>query len=250
MKNYEIKIIDKCESTNDLLLEEINNGIGEGYSILSFYQSKGRGRNKKKWVSRSGNIFLSTLVEPKKSKKYWYQLSLLVGYSLIEALIDIGLSSNDLRMKWPNDILLNYKKVCGILIESIDNFVVIGVGLNVTSHPNKLKSYYEATHLGMKKNLIINDLKQITECVLDRIYFNYTTWTNFSFIYFYKKINTKLAFLNKNVFFKLNEYNNFGKIIGVNSQGHLKILIKNKVIKILPSDTFVCMHEKKNVPCN
>ena len=250
MKDYKITIIEECESTNDFLISKTKDGIAEGSSILSFKQTKGKGRNNKKWVSKPGNIFLSTVIKPLVNKRTWYQLSLLVGLSIYEALIEIGISKNNLRIKWPNDILINYRKVCGILIESFDDFVIIGIGLNVNSHPKKISSAIQATHLKFKQNLLIDDLKKISECILDRIYCNYKLWIDLSFNFFSSKINSKLAFLNENVLFLKDYQNKLGKLIGINEEGYLKILINDKEVKVLSSEVFSYKLEDDDVSCN
>ena len=150
MKPYEIKLIKTCKSTNDYLIEDALQGAQEGKSIISLKQTKGRGTKNNCWISDYGNIFLSTLLRPKGSKKYWPQLSLLAGLSVFETLLEIGVNRKDIKIKWPNDILLNFKKVSGILVESIDNFAVIGIGLNLKSSPKFVTGEFKATNLSRK----------------------------------------------------------------------------------------------------
>ena len=94
-------------------------------------ETKGRGRNQNKWISTKGNLFLSTIIKPKSDKSFWHQLSVIVGFSIIQVLVDIGVNSNLINLKWPNDILVDEKKICGILLESSDNFIIVGIGLNI-----------------------------------------------------------------------------------------------------------------------
>ena len=70
-------------------------------SILSFNQINGRGKRGKKWISQAGNIFLSTILQPSLSKKYWHQISLLASFSVFQALIEIGVDKEHLKIKWP-----------------------------------------------------------------------------------------------------------------------------------------------------
>ena len=128
MINFNLNILKTCSSTNDVARKEAVNGSLEGSSYLSYLQTDGRGRNKNRWESLKGNLFLSSILRPKKKKIYWHQLSLLIGYSILEALIDFGISRSVIELKWPNDILVKKKKVSGVLLEAFDNFIIFGIG--------------------------------------------------------------------------------------------------------------------------
>ena len=93
MINISLNILKTCSSTNDIARKEAVNGSLEGTSYLSYVQTDGRGRNKNKWESLEGNLFLSSIFRPKKDKKDWHQLSLLIGYTILETLIDFGIKS-------------------------------------------------------------------------------------------------------------------------------------------------------------
>ena len=121
MINIDLNILKSCSSTNDIAKKEAIKGSLEGSSYLSYAQSNGRGRNKNKWESLEGNLFLSSIFRPKKNKIDWHQLSLLIGYSILETLIDFGINRNLIELKWPNDVLIDNKKISGILLEAFDN---------------------------------------------------------------------------------------------------------------------------------
>ena len=236
MKHFFIKVIETCESTNDEIIKLGKEGAEEGISILSFNQTNGRGRKNKLWISTKGNIFLSTLLKPKVNKKFWSQISLVSGLSVIESLIDIGFNEKDLKIKWPNDILLNLKKVSGILIESIDNFLVVGIGLNVNSHPQN-DTVYKTTDLSSNiKSLKDYGLEKIANLILKKIYINYYIWEKYLLDPFYKKINNNLAFTNKTISFIKDSVKKTGNMIGVDENGLLKVIANNEEIKIISAD--------------
>jgi len=108
--NINLKTLTTCSSTNDIALEGAKAGLEEGTSYLSYSQTKGRGRNDNKWTSLEGNLFLSTIIRPKQEKKYWQQLSLILGISIIELLVKFGINQQLIELKWPNDILVKNKK--------------------------------------------------------------------------------------------------------------------------------------------
>ena len=109
----------------------------EGLIISTQYQSKGKGQKGKKWFSKKGlNILLSIVIEPRISLKKQFDISKLVSLSCYNFLLCLGLSP---RIKWPNDILINNKKIAGVLIQNVvsNNIIshsVIGIGLNINQH--------------------------------------------------------------------------------------------------------------------
>lgn len=127
---------DEVESTNSFLLNKSNKFNLDGTILLAEKQSKGRGRKERVWYSAKGqNLTFSILLTSKKylGKKFNllnFTTSLSVAFTL-ENLFQLKT-----ELKWPNDVLVNGKKICGILLESTSQGnkierVVIGVGLNV-----------------------------------------------------------------------------------------------------------------------
>jgi len=129
-----IFIEDSTESTNDNAKEHLKTQKNLFSVHLAEQQTSGRGRNKKKWVSPHGqNIYLSLGWKSSINHSQLEGLSLAVATSLISSLKEF--TSSDLKIKWPNDLLINKKKISGILIETTDSKkgldIVIGIGINV-----------------------------------------------------------------------------------------------------------------------
>jgi BirA family transcriptional regulator, biotin operon repressor / biotin---[acetyl-CoA-carboxylase] ligase len=106
----------------------------EGDWLVALAQDGGRGRQGREWVSEHGNFFGSTLVMVRSSDPPPVSLSLVAGLALIEAADNLvpGLS---VMLKWPNDLLLNGRKLGGILLERSGDRVVAGFGLNLAVAP-------------------------------------------------------------------------------------------------------------------
>ena len=132
MNNYKYLYFESISSTNTYLKENYNQ-LDEFTVAYTYHQTNGRGRLGRTWEGSKDNIAFSILLKPKKQDIAI--LSLLTGLAVSNA-IDTYIKT---LIKWPNDIIINDKKVCGILAESIisnqiDAYVVgIGININQTS---------------------------------------------------------------------------------------------------------------------
>ena len=119
------------------------------------YQTNGYGRRNTKWYSYKGNIHLSILIKPNCNIQKVNQLSFATAISLGEILTN--LSNKKIAYKWPNDILLNKKKISGIIIETSSNikskvsWVIIGIGINISKYPKNNKNKFPATSLSNER---------------------------------------------------------------------------------------------------
>lgn len=141
---HKIVYYDTVDSTMDAAFQSGLENAPEGTIVLAEGQTKGRGRLGRSWVSPKGKgIYLSLILRPKFPPNEVSRLTLLCGVALCEAIKNM----TDIfpMIKWPNDILINGKKVAGILTElnaEADRvkFVVIGIGLNVNAKADTLPS--------------------------------------------------------------------------------------------------------------
>jgi len=118
-----IHILDKVTSTNIWAFDNLERIYD---SVLSFEQSEGRGRGNRSWSSSLGGFYFSFL-----SKRHPL-LPFISGISIVQALSDL---ESQLRLKWPNDIILNGKKLGGILCEDDGQRAIVGIGLNFDNTP-------------------------------------------------------------------------------------------------------------------
>jgi BirA family biotin operon repressor/biotin-[acetyl-CoA-carboxylase] ligase len=137
-------------STNDELKRLAREGAGEGLVVIAEHQTAGRGRRGRTWVSPPGNLYSSTLVRPDCRAATAAQLGFVAALGVSEAISDLAPQVHT-RCKWPNDLLANGKKVCGILLETEmvagdrPDFVILGIGVNLASSPRDTP--YPATSL-------------------------------------------------------------------------------------------------------
>ena len=160
-----IKKYKKVQSTNDIALKLIKNNISEPTLITSEKQTKGRGRVGKKWISKKGNLFLSLFFKFDHNKINFKQYAILNAF-LLKSVISKAISKK-IKIKWPNDLILERKKFCGILQEVIKfdkfNFLIVGIGLNTNVAPQN-KSF-KSTSLKNILNKKINN-KNILEKII------------------------------------------------------------------------------------
>lgn len=122
-------------STNDILKAKAQAGAPEGCVVLAAGQTRGRGRQGKKWLSPAGQgVYMSLLLRPHGPAAEMTLLSMLTVVAVAMSLEKIGV--RHVKVKWPNDVLARGKKIAGILLEprlgrSGMDFVVIGIGINV-----------------------------------------------------------------------------------------------------------------------
>ncbi len=130
-------------STNDFL-KQYASEFKHGTIITADLQTKGRGRKKRKWASGKGGLYLSILLKPQHLSRIEY-LNYVATLSVIRALKDLCLT----KIKPPNDVYLNGRKLCGVLLESryTDKleYVVVGIGVNVNQ--TRFPQYLTATSL-------------------------------------------------------------------------------------------------------
>ena len=127
----EIYYYDSVKSTN-AIAKFLAPSVSDGAVIISKRQTRGKGRSSKKYESPEGGIWLSIILKPNIAPQKAPLLTLATAVAVTRALKKSGI---DAQIKWPNDVLLKDKKVCGILTESIAKFnelenIIIGVGIN------------------------------------------------------------------------------------------------------------------------
>lgn len=137
-------------STNDTAKELARTGAPAGTLVWADAQTAGRGRRGRVWASPPGNLYMSLVLRPEGPPVQAAQLGFVAALALGDAIAALAGPGLRPRCKWPNDLLLNGKKLAGILLESemagerLD-FVVIGVGVNIVSAPPGTE--YPATSL-------------------------------------------------------------------------------------------------------
>ncbi|MDB6173822.1 MAG: bifunctional biotin--[acetyl-CoA-carboxylase] synthetase/biotin operon repressor [Chthoniobacteraceae bacterium] len=134
----EILVFKETDSTNDVAAQLGRNGAAGGVAVFAERQNAGRGRFGRRWQSAASlGLWQSLLLQPDLPPAKWPRLTTYVAVAIAEAIEKtLHLSEGRVRIKWPNDIQIDGKKVAGILIEtgadrSGRSFAVLGIGINV-----------------------------------------------------------------------------------------------------------------------
>lgn len=140
---------DSVGSTNDEARVLADQGAPEGTMVVARRQVSGRGRRGRQWISGEGNFYASLILRPHCSPEAAAQVSFVAGVAVADAvaqcLEEAGGRASAVRCKWPNDVLVDGRKVAGLLLESdiqrgggtkgAVGWVIVGVGINVAHHP-------------------------------------------------------------------------------------------------------------------
>ncbi|HQR27213.1 MAG TPA: biotin--[acetyl-CoA-carboxylase] ligase [Nocardioides sp.] len=135
-----VEVVEQAPSTNGLVEQRAREGAGEGLVVVAEHQTRGRGRLDRSWETppRAALTF-SVLLRPTAPPAGWPWIPLLAGVAVADAVRGYGL---DTELKWPNDVLVDGRKVAGILVELVETeqgmAAVVGIGINVSTAPEEL----------------------------------------------------------------------------------------------------------------
>lgn len=161
----EVHYYEECDSTNVRAAQGAKEGAKDGALYVAEYQMAGRGRRGRSWESRQGgNILMSLMLRPNLEPTKAPMLTLVMAYSIAKALKKM--EEFAVQIKWPNDLILNGKKICGILTEMSAevghiHHVVIGIGVNVNIDTFAEELQDKATSLLLETGSAVNRAKLV-----------------------------------------------------------------------------------------
>ena len=225
-----IKLFNKISSTSEYL-KKINNDV---QLVIAEEQTAGQGRLGRTWISPFGcNIYLSLLWELDSTLAGIDGLSVVVGCSLLETLKRF--SSQNLQLKWPNDLVWNNKKIAGILVDLVPKntnlYAVIGVGINVNYKPElpAVSSLRDIEKKYFDRNVIIS-------YIVNDLVFYLSTYAKYGINSFVKEWQNYDGLYKQNIVILLRDGSVIlGKNLGIDFKGRLIIEKKNKQIVYLAS---------------
>jgi BirA family transcriptional regulator, biotin operon repressor / biotin---[acetyl-CoA-carboxylase] ligase len=227
-----VVFVPECHSTNTLALQlSQNSPVSEGTVVITRHQTAGRGQRGNTWKVEPGqNLTLSILLKPAfLSIKNQFFLNIVISLA-VQDVLEEYLSSTAITIKWPNDILVHGRKICGILIEnqltgSTIQSSIAGIGLNVNQADFDLPS---ATSM-FRESKQQFDLQFVFESLLGKIEARYLQLKQ------QKNTNLKSGYLR--VLYRRGERHSFeadgrmfeGEIIGIDEEGRLAVNVGNEM---------------------
>ena len=224
--------LESVDSTNDYL-KKIGNNVQEGTVVISEEQTKGKGRLGRNWQSKSKEgIWMSIILKPQIIPYKAPFITLIAGAAIVKALNGLQVP---VKIKWPNDIIINNKKVSGILTElsaEIErvNYVVVGIGMNVKNLYFDKELEEKATSL-YKEDYYLSRVELVSQIIyeFEKLYKNYIENNN-------KEETLRIckeysAVLNKDVYIIKDDKKELVKCIDISNDGNLIVRDSNDTIQ-------------------
>ncbi len=238
-KNYTIHHFPTLESTNVTAFEKARSkNLFDREIILTDQQTGGKGRQMRVWSSPQGNLYFSLLLQPQVELAKIPQIS-FVAITALRLAVESLVKHHKISNKWPNDLLIDQKKVAGLLLESeisqnICEFVVVGIGVNLLSNPQQ--TIFPASNL---KNFGVEISAEIMlKSFLDEFEKLYQNWLDFGFAGI-RKLWLQAAFrLNEEITVKNKDKEIRAIFRDLDNEGNLVLEIAGNIEKISAADIF------------
>ena len=224
LQKYNLLTFEEIDSTNDEAKRLIQSGAFDRVVIWSKTQTDGRGRYGREWMSDEGNLFLSILLPINCTLQKATQLSFVMAVAVADVIESLSIKHKldlKIQLKWPNDVLVNGKKILGILMEAlpeaVDDWVILGMGLNIENKPD-IENTTFLKELGIKTSV-----GEALGMVMNQFDYYYDMWVIYDFPNI-RKIWLKKAYKLGEVV-TINDIKNriSGVFQGLDTEGAIKI---------------------------
>ena len=214
-----IVVFDAVDSTNAVTMAAASDGAPEGLLVVAEEQRSGKGRKGRAWLSVKGrSLTFSLLLRPERSEE---ALTAILALAAVRALSGFVERSG---IKWPNDIFLGGKKLGGILAESKEGAVVIGLGLNVNELPVDFPSGIAGEAVSMRIAAGKEFDRAIVLCRLLEVFEElYLRFQREGFVSFKKEIEEKLLYVGENVIIESGGGTFGGTLRGITDAGYIRL---------------------------
>ena len=235
--NITILKFDSLESTNTEAIEQVKRGADEGLCVIAYEQTSGRGRHGRTWVSKKGDgLYFSIALRPKLAVEFLPLITLMTAVAVYDSLKDLY----DLRpdIKWSNDVLVNKRKICGILAEAVETSkglaIIVGVGVNLTSRGFPEELIDSATSIRDETGKSV-ETEELTESLTKFLTYFYTVLHEENGPLLIRKEWEKRStyFEGKAVRVSLENESFQGTTKGLEQNGALRVLCKNGDLRII-----------------
>ena len=231
-----VQVFDELPSTNEYAMNEIAAGrLNEGRIIVAKHQTKGKGRYGNQWLSSPNQDLLVTFImRPNCDQTDVYKITIPFALATHYAINGFISNLHECKLKWPNDILINQKKVAGILaqFDSRTGLVVIGVGINVNSNWATTDDKISLSNLALNKLDVSDILFGLTESIEQQLLAILNCEINA------KAWNDHALFINQRVIVMEGNTKLTGTFKGISESGHAIIHTEDQVMNVKHGSQF------------
>lgn len=230
---------DILESTNKWAKENAHTFSNKCiYAVSSNVQTHGYGSNNRSWESSKGGMYLTICIPVYKQISNLNTITIISALSIIDSFKKYNI---DIYIKWPNDLIINNKKIGGILSETIfansQQWLLIGIGINFNNNnvTNLTRPLFQPSTVNLETNITIDINKYIKHLV--PIFINkYHIWINNSLTYFMNDFYNNNILKNKNIKISVNGKIYEGKFHSISDEGQLNIIKDGSIHKYINGD--------------
>lgn len=225
----EIVTLKTVDSTNEEIKRRAQKNAESGLVVIACNQTAGKGRLGRSWFSSDGGVYFSVLLRPELPPNDISGITLAAGLGVCIAIRKFtGLNA---MIKWPNDVIIGNKKVCGILTEmtaqtDMVDFVVVGIGINVLndSFPEEISNKVTSLKMETEEQINLSQLMREIISVLDRIFTSYLLGISQEDMKLYKSM---CATIGREVSLIRGGEKMSGKAIDITADGELVVRLKD-----------------------
>jgi BirA family biotin operon repressor/biotin-[acetyl-CoA-carboxylase] ligase len=238
---YRLLRYDRLASTNDEAKRLAREGAAAGTVVWAREQSAGRGRRGRQWIGIPGNLFVSFILRPDCAPAAASQLGFVAALALGDAIGGTAPPLAGLRCKWPNDVLLNGRKLAGILLESEArmsetlDWLILGIGVNVVAHPTETD--YPTTSLREEGYLAL-DAAGLLESFARHFLGWYEIWQNDGFAPIRAAWLPRATGIGEAIVVRLDRQRLEGRFLGIEADGTLALETVAGARRIAAGDVF------------
>ena len=215
---WQLAVYETATSTSDVIFSQ--HDAAEGLCVLARQQTKGRGRHGRVWTSAlDDGMYLSILLSPTRPVQDWPSLSFIAALGLFKALKQL-FPDLPAGLKWPNDVLVNHKKISGILLEARQDKLVLGCGVNLKNAPDVPDASFPPTDLAQQTGQIIAPTT-LADCFIQQFYNLYQSWQVSGFSAHYDLYKSHLLFLSEQITVTQGEHKVTGLMKDITKAGGL-----------------------------
>lgn len=241
---FRVLAYDEIDSTNEEAKRLAEAGEEDGAVIWARRQTAGRGRRGREWQSPSGNLYCSLLLRPDCHARRALQLSFNAAIAMADAVAAELPKGTFVHCKWPNDVLVEGRKISGIMLESQAvalggmDWLIIGVGLNISEFPDDVE--YPATSLSAERAVAVSP-ETMLESFCRRFLTYMVMWKNMGFEPIRRAWLRRAAGIGEEIEVRLENETLRGIFKTLDKDGALILLQDGRERRITAGDVFVPM---------